>query len=348
MTAPLDLSHYRLLGRSGLRVSPMCLGTMTFGAQGFGTAEDEARKIFDAYVERGGNFFDTANYYSNGRSEELLGQFIGERRHEMVIATKYSLSAPGDANVSGNHRKSMMRGIEGSLRRLGTDYIDLFYLHVWDGMTPVEEIMRGLDDAVSQGKIVYAGISDTPAWQVSRMQMLADLRGWAPLVALQIPYSLIERTVERELIPMATELGLGVLPWSPLASGILSGKYAGQPETIDSARATALAQRGHLTDRAYAVATALADVAGQAGVTSAQAALAWVLNNPAVTSPIIGARTPDQFADNLGALGVVLDPAHRQALDDVSAVAFGFPHEFLNQDFIQLGLSAGNSIRPRR
>src|SRR5918996_4783286 len=222
------LDTYRLLGRSGLRVSPLALGTMTFGTEwGWGADRDEARRIFDLYVDRGGNFVDTANQYTNGTAERFVGEFARGRRDELVIATKYTVtSRPADPNASGNHRKSMVASVEASLERLQTDYIDLLYLHIWDGVTPVEEILRAMDDLVRAGKVLYVGISDTPAWQVSRMQAIADLRGWSPLVALQIEYSLIERTVERDLIPMAWEMGLGVVPWSPLASGVLTGKYS--------------------------------------------------------------------------------------------------------------------------
>ncbi len=227
MTDTLSLDSYRLLGRSGLRVSPLALGTMTFGTDwGWGADIAEARRIFDLYVDRGGNFIDTANQYTNGTSERFVGELAADRRERLVIATKYTLSTrPGDPNSGGNHRKSMVRSVEDSLTRMSTDYIDLLYLHAWDFTTPVEEILRGMDDLVRAGKVVYVGISDAPAWQVSRMQAIADLRGWSPLVALQIEYSLIERTVERDLIPMAREMGLGVIPWSPLASGVLTGKY---------------------------------------------------------------------------------------------------------------------------
>src|SRR6266567_2650530 len=217
------LDSYRLLGCSGLRVSPLALGTMTFG---WGTDRDVARAIFDAYVGRGGNFVDTANGYANGTSEEMVGELAEPRREELVIATKYSMPMrSGDPNSGGNTRKSMVRSVEDSLTRLRTDYIDLLYLHIWDGNTPVEEVLRAMDDLVRAGKVLYVGISDIPAWQVSRMQAIADLRGWAPLAALQIPYNLIERTVEGDLIPMAETLGLGVVPWSPLAGGVLTGKY---------------------------------------------------------------------------------------------------------------------------
>lgn len=237
-----SLDTYRLLGRSGLRVSPMALGTMTFGTDwGWGADDAESRKLFNTYVERGGNFIDTANNYTNGTSERLLGEFARERRDQLAIATKYTCwTRQRDPNSGGNHRKSMIASVESSLKRLQTDYIDLLYLHLWDGTTPVEEILRGLDDLVRSGKVLYVGISDTPAWQVSRMQAMTELRGWAPLIALQVEYSLIERTTERELIPMAREMGLGVLPWAPLAKGVLTGKYSradlNHPDCTQTAR----------------------------------------------------------------------------------------------------------------
>ena len=283
-----SLDSYRLLGHSGLRVSPLALGAMTFGTDwGWGTAQDEARKIFDTYLDRGGNFIDTANRYTNGTSERFVGEFAAGRRDELVIATKYTLSSrPGDPNSGGNHRKSMVRSVEESLQRLGTDYIDLLYLHVWDGTTPVEEIMRAMDDLVRAGKVLYLGISDTPAWQVARMQTLAQLRGWAPLVALQVEYSLAERTVERDLIPMAAELGLGVVPWSPLASGVLAGKYTRADldhEVVNEpvgTRKNVAASSGALTERTLDIAEVVKDVAKQLGRTPSQVALAWTLLQP--------------------------------------------------------------------
>src|SRR5882724_4587790 len=226
----LQLDDYRLLGRSGVRVSPLCHGTMTFGVGSgtWGSTDEEAAKLIDLYIGRGGNFIDTANFYGQmGQSEVLLGKLVKGRRDRLVISTKYSLTtSPGDPNASGNHRKNMVRSVEDSLGRLQTDYIDLYYRHMWDFRTPVDEILRAFDDLVRAGKILYIGLSDTPAWQASRMQAIAELRGWSPLVALQIPYNLTERTVERDLIPMALEMGMGVLPWSPLAGGVLYGKYA--------------------------------------------------------------------------------------------------------------------------
>src|ERR1700674_3388459 len=224
------IMKYRLLGKSGLRVSEAALGTMTFGDEwGWGSPKAEAQKVYETYREAGGNFIDTANFYTNGTSATFLGEFMQGHRESVVLATKYSNAAPGnDPNAAGNHRKSMMQAVEASLERLQTDYIDLYWVHMWDGITPVEEVMRGLDDIVRQGKVLYAGISDAPAWWIAQANTLAVLRGWTQFIGLQIEYSLVERTVERELIPMSKALNLGVLAWSPLARGVLSGKYHGE------------------------------------------------------------------------------------------------------------------------
>ena len=354
---PPTLDTYRLLGRSGLRVSPLSLGTMTFGSEwGWGADEVEARRMFDAYVDRGGNFVDTANQYTQGTSERFVGDFAKGRRDRLVIATKYTMAvAPGDPNSGGNHRKSMVRSVERSLEHLQTDYIDLLYLHVWDGLTPVEEILRGLDDLVRAGKVLYVGISDTPAWQVARMQTIADLRGWSPLVALQIEYSLIERTVEQDLVPMARELGLGVLPWSPLGSGVLTGKYShadlaageGVPDPTGTRRNVAAAA-GSLTERSLAIADVVGEVAEETGHSRAQVALAWTLLEPAVTSTILGARTLDQLEDNLGALDVALTAEQRARLDQASAVEIGFPHRFLRSEMPRRLIFGGTTIVSRR
>jgi aryl-alcohol dehydrogenase-like predicted oxidoreductase len=331
----LQLDEYRLLGRSGLRVSPLSLGTMTFGMAGWGTDEVEAERMFNRYVEGGGNFIDTANFYAAGESERMVGRLAQGRRQQLVIATKYSLiMRQGDPNAAGNQRKNMVQSVEQSLQRLQTDYIDLLYLHLWDNRTPVEEILRAFDDLVRAGKILYAGISDTPAWQVSRMQAIAELRGWSPLVALQVPYNLAERTVEREFMPMAGEMGLGVLPWSPLAGGVLSGKYRREdletaPGELRSRREINLAT-GRLTPAALAIAATLGEIAGEMNRTPAQVALAWTLLNPAVTSPIIGARTFEQFEDNLGALQVAFSEDQRRRLDEASAVESCFPHNMID------------------
>lgn len=331
----LGLDDYRLLGRSGLRVSPLALGTMTFGTEwGWGADKLEARRIFDTYVGRGGNFIDTANQYTNGTAEEWLGEFAAADRESLVLATKYSaLRRSTDPNSGGNHRKSMIASVEASLRRLRTDYLDLLYLHLWDGLTPVEEILRAMDDLVRAGKVLYLGISDTPAWQISRMQTVAELRGWSPLIALQIEYNLIERTGERELIPMAQEMGLGVIGWSPLAGGVLTGKYhRGDLDSpaAGSRRHLAIANES-LTERGLGIAAATAEIAQQLGHTPAQAALAWTLRNPAVTAPILGARTTRQLTDNLDALEVRFDDEQLRRLDRASAVELGFPHNFLTR-----------------
>ena len=355
MTAPLTLQSYRLLGRSGLRVSPLSLGTMTFGSDwGWGADEDEARRLFDTYVDRGGNFIDTASMYTAGSSERLLGRFMADKREQLVVATKYTMNRrAGDPNAGGNHRKSMVHSVEESLRKLGTDYIDLLYLHVWDYTTPVEEILRGLDDLVRQGKVLYLGISDTPAWQVSRMQAIADLRGWSPLVALQVEYSLAERTTERDLIPMAQEMGLGVIPWSPLAGGVLTGKYKQSDLKSDASanpagtRHNVVLAHNMLTARNLDIADEVGKIADELGKSRAQVALAWTLLNPAVTSPIIGARTLQQLEDNIGALEVRFDDEQRARLDAISAVEPGFPHTMIRLPMVQQVIFGGAQVQQR-
>lgn len=301
----LTLDTYRLLGRSGLRVSPLALGAATFGTEwGWGAERDDARKLFDRYVERGGNFIDT-------------------------------LRRPGDPNSGGPHRKNLFASVESSLRRLNTDYIDLLYLHVWDYTTPVEEIMRGMDDLIRQGKVLYVAMSNVPAWQISRMQAIADLRGWAPLVALQIGYNLIDRTGERDLIPMARELGLGVVPYSPLAGGVLTGKYSPGDVTAadraagDGTRRSVTIAGGSLTERNFAIVDVVREIAKEVGGTPAQVGLAWLLHSPDVTAPVIGARTPAQLEDNVGVLEVELTPDQLARLDEASAFDPGYPHDML-------------------
>ena len=336
---PLQLDDYRLLGRSGLRVSPLSLGAMTFGTEGWGSSDEDARRMVDLYIDRGGNFIDTANFYgTDGSSERLVGRFIEGHRDRLVVSTKYSLSMrPGDPNASGNHRKNMMQSVEASLKRLNTDYIDLLYLHIWDSRTPADEILRAFDDLVRSVKILYAGLSDTPAWRATQMQTIADLRGWTPFVALQIPYNLTERDVERELIPMAAELGMGVLPWSPLAGGVLSGKYSkgdlgespGKMTVAPDSRRDILISSGRLTQRSIEIAQEVGKIAAELEVSSAQVALAWTLLNPAVVSPVLGARTPAQLEDNLGALNVVFTDDQVARLDELSRIPMGFPHTML-------------------
>ncbi|UNT00728.1 aldo/keto reductase [Streptomyces tubbatahanensis] len=334
------LDTYRLLGRSGLRVSPLALGAATFGTEwGWGAEQDEARKLFDLYVERGGNFIDTAGTYTNGTSERLLGRFARDRRESLVLATKYTtLRRPGDPNSGGPHRKSLFASVEASLRQLNTDYLDLLYLHVWDFTTPVEEILRGMDDLVRQGKVLYVAISNAPAWQVSRMQAIADLRGWSPLVALEIEYNLVERAGERDLIPMAREMGLGVVPYSPLAGGVLTGKYsradltATPAGTGDGTRKRFNLGVGAVTARTLEIAEVVKEVATELGRTPAQVGLAWTLHNPGVTAPVIGARTPAQLEDNLGALEVDFTARQLARLDEAGAIRLGYPHDLLASD----------------
>lgn len=335
VTVPCQLDHYRLLGRSGLRVSPLSLGTMTFGMKGWGTELLEAEKILNHYMELGGNFIDTANYYANGESERMLGQLVAQKRQQLVLATKYSLTMrKGDPNAAGNQRKNMVQAVEASLKRLKTDFIDLFYLHLWDNFTPAEEILRAFDDLVRAGKILYVGISDTPAWQVSRLQAIADLRGWSPLVALQIPYNLTERTVEREFMPMATEMGLGILPWSPLAGGVLSGKYTRddlsvKPANMDSRKNINLAT-GRLTEQALNISEVVITIAEELSVSPAQVALAWTLKHPAVTSPIIGARTYTQVEENIKALEINFTDDQMSRLQEISRVDTCFPNNLID------------------
>ena len=352
-----SLDTYRLLGRSGLRVSPMALGTMTFGTDwGWGANREEVHRIFDAYVDRGGNFIDSACNYTNGTAEQLVGEFAADKRERLTIATKYSATTrPEDPNSGGNHRKSMVRSVEDSLARLQTDYIDLLYLHIWDGTTPVDEVLRAMDDLVRAGKVLYVGICNTPAWQVSRMQAIADLRGWSPLVALEIEYSLIERTVERDLIPMASEMGLGVTLWSPLRRGVLTGKYTsrdldagGDSAGVEGTRKSAGAMNGTLTERSLAIAEVVKTVATELGRTPAQVALAWTLLNDSVTAPIIGARTLSQLEDNLGALEVELPDDACARLEQASTVRLGFPHEVLSRPSTMTAVFGDTKVSARR
>jgi aryl-alcohol dehydrogenase-like predicted oxidoreductase len=316
---------------------------MTFGEDwGWGSPKEESRKIYDGFREAGGNFIDTANIYTAGTSETFLGDFMQGHRQEIVLATKYTNALPGrDPNAAGNHRKSMMQAAEASLRRLRTDYIDLYLLHIWDRMTPIEEVMRAFDDLVRQGKIVYAGISDMPAWLVARGNTLAELRGWSPAINLQIEYSLMQRTVERELLPMARALGLGVTAWSPLAGGLLTGKYAGGVAAAGEARfaTPGMEQRAAMDDRKKATASAVERVAKQIGRSAAQVAIAWLLQQQVI--PIIGARRMAQLEDNLEASATNLTPQHLQMLDEASGVEMGFPHDFVNSEFVKNLTTAG-------
>lgn len=345
--------NYQLLGRSGLRVSDLCLGTMTFGEDwGWGAGKDEARKIYDAYRAAGGNFIDTANIYTNGSSEKLVGEFIKGHREEMVVATKYSNAAVGftgkpgtDANAGGNQRKNMIQAVEASLKRLGTDYIDLYWLHIWDGLTPAEEVMRAFDDLVRAGKILYAGISDAPAWWVAKSNTLAELRGWTRFVGLQIEYSLLERTVERELLPMAADQDLTILAWSPLRNGLLTGKYLPEnaQDADESSRLNTEMMKGFAgsQDNALDTIRAVVAVGKELGVSAAQVALAWLRTRSVPTIPIVGARKLTQLEDNLASVDLVLSPEQLARLDQASAVSLGFPHDFLALEPVKAILFGG-------
>lgn len=330
--------RYRLLGKSGLRVSQLCLGTMTFGEDwGWGSSKDESRQILDAFFEAGGNFIDTANVYTNGTSESLLGEFLKGDRDRAVLATKYTNAMPGtDPNAGGNQRKNMMRSVEASMKRLQTDYIDLYWLHIWDKITPLDEVMRAFDDLVRQGKILHAGVSDMAAWAVARASTLAELRGWTPFVGLQIEYSLIERTVERELIPMAEALGLGVTAWSPLAGGVLTGKYVEGKAEAD-ARMNSEMMKGFNRDdeRARRVVSEVQAVARDVGRSPAQVALAWLRQRPVPIIPIVGARRLEQFRDNLACLDLQLNTSQVERLDTASQIELGFPHDFYGRDLVK-------------
>jgi aryl-alcohol dehydrogenase-like predicted oxidoreductase len=331
--------RYTLLGNSGLRVSELALGTMTFGTDwGFGAAEDESLRQVEVFAEAGGNFIDTANNYTNGTSEKLVGTAIAADRDYWVVATKYTLTTrPDDPNAAGNHRKNLVRTLETSLRRLGTDHVDLLWLHAWDDLTPVEEVVRALDDQVRAGKVHYVGVSDSPAWVGAYGQALAHLRGYTPFAGMQVPYSLAERDVERELLPMARAMGMGVCAWGPLAGGLLSGKYA--PGAPDDGAPRRLA---HQSAHRLAIAAEVAEVAGQVGATSAQVALAWVRAQGAI--PLLGGRRAGQIVDNLRCLEIDLDDEQLARLDRASGFDPGFPRTFLDS---MTGIIHGDGIRER-
>src|SRR5215813_8513418 len=330
--------RFRLLGNSGLRVSEACLGTMTFGDDwGWGSSKEEARKVYDAFRDAGGNFIDTANLYTSGTSESFLGEFMEGHRQSMVMATKYSNAAPGtDANAGGNQRKNMMQSVDASLKRLRTDYIDLYWVHNWDQITPAEEVMRGLDDLVQQGKILYTGISDAPAWWIAQANTLAQLRGWSPFVGLQIEYSLAERSVERELVPMAKALNLGVTAWSPLSGGVLTVKYHGHGSSEGGRMSSDMVKEFMPEEqRAKRVVAAVKSVADEVGRSMAQVALAWLRYRLVPVIPIIGARKLSQLNDNLESGDVSLSAKQLKTLDQASEIELGFPHEFYTRDLVR-------------
>jgi aryl-alcohol dehydrogenase-like predicted oxidoreductase len=341
--------RYKILGRSGLRVSELSLGTMTFGTEwGWGSDKDGSKKVFEAYANVGGNFIDTANRYTEGTSEKFVGEFINADREHFVLATKYSLKEKqGDPNRAGNHRKNLVQSLEHSLKRLNTDYIDLYWVHAWDFTVAPEELMRALDDQVRAGRILHVGVSDAPAWIVSRANTIAELRGWTPFTALQIEYSLIERTPERDLLPMARALGIAVTPWAPLAGGLLTGKYTASPqETPADLRPGERAQRlqpgqGRLAEKNLEIARVVDAIATETGKPASQVALNWVRQQAGTMVPIIGSRRETQILENVGATQWTLSDAQLERLNAASAIELGFPHAFLESAGVKDVLFAG-------
>ena len=350
----MRLNDYITLGRSGLRVSPLCLGTMTFGTEwGWGAEESDSRALFDRYIEAGGNFLDTADGYTGGKSEQLVGKFIRERklRDRVVLATKFTFSAdPGNPNAGGNGRKNIYRALEGSLRRLDTDYIDLYWLHAWDTITPVEEVVSTLNDLVREGKILHYGFSDTPAWYVARAHTLAEKEGKERLIAMQLEYSLVERNIEREHIPAAQELGIGICPWSPLASGFLTGKYRRERDGgSGDGRLEKMKDSGNpgfkkFTEQNWKILDVLLEISRKLGRSPAQVALNWIVTQPGITSTILGASKLSQLDDNLGAIEFSIPTELRQALNEVSAPASIHPYVFF-EPFLQSLIHGGASVR---
>ena len=351
----MSLTDYVTLGRSGLRVSPLSLGTMTFGTEwGWGSEEPQAREIFDRYTGQGGNFVDTANLYTQGKSEQMVGKFIVDKklRDRIVLATKFTFNQePGNPNAGGNGRKSIYQSLEASLRRLQTDYIDLYWLHAWDTVTPVEEVLATMNDLVRDGKIRYYGFSDTPAWYVARAQTLAEKEGKERLVALQLEYSLVERNIEREHIPAAQQLGIALCPWSPLAGGFLTGKYTREGNSgkgvgrLETTKASGNPAFGKFSERNWKISDALVAVAKQINKPPAQVALNWVITQPGVTSTIIGATKISQLNDNLQAAEISIPPDLRERLDEVSALEAIHPYIFFSGG-IQDMVSGNTSVRP--
>ena len=350
-----SLDSYVTLGRSGLRVSPLALGTMTFGTEwGWGSEEQVARAVFDNYIEAGGNFIDTANVYTEGRSEELLGKFITDRgiRERLVLATKFTFNPdPGDPNAGGNGRKNIYRAVEDSLRRLNTDYIDLYWLHAWDTVTPAEEVVSTLNSLVQSGKIRHYGFSDTPAWYVARAKTIAEKEGKEGLIALQLEYSLVERNIEREHVPAAQELGLAITPWSPLAGGFLTGKYKQKGDTGEGEGRLEIAKGAdnpifhRFTPRNWQILKELVDVAKKINRPASQVALNWVATQPGITSTIIGATKLSQLEDNLRYGEFEIPTDLRKRLDEVSTIEVQHPYGFYAPQF-QGWVSGGTGLQP--
>jgi aryl-alcohol dehydrogenase-like predicted oxidoreductase len=333
--------RYKILGRSGLRVSELALGTMTFGTEwGWGSDLETSRQVFESYANEGGNFIDTANRYTDGTSEKFVAEFIAAEREHFVLATKFSLKEKhGDPNRAGNHRKNLVQSLENSLKRLKTECIDLYWVHAWDFSVHPEELMRALDDQVRAGKILHVGVSDTPAWVVSQANTLAELRGWTPFTALQVEYSLIERTPERDLLPMARAFNLAVTPWAALAGGLLTGKYTTQ-NTDNQARRLKEGQ-GRLADKNVQIAKVVDQIAQEIGKPASQVALNWVRQQSGTIIPIVGSRRPEQIVQNIEATTWKLEQAQLERLDAASKIDLGFPHAFLDSPGVRDVLFAG-------
>jgi aryl-alcohol dehydrogenase-like predicted oxidoreductase len=330
--------NYKLLGKSGLKVSELCLGTMGFGTEnGWGADKETSFAIMETFANAGGNFFDTANIYKLGTSEKLIGEFMSSRdRDFFVLATKYTLADNRtNPNASGNNRKNMMRSVEQSLKRLQTDYVDVLYLHIWDDLTPIEEVLRGLDDLVRQGKVNYAAISDTPAWVISKGNTMAELMGWSQFIALQVEYSLLQRTPERELIPMAKHFGMTVTPWAPLAGGALTGKY------LRGDRGRIKEESNRLNENSQRVTKEVVSIAEKLGVEASHVALKWTMQQPMSVIPIVGATKVAQLQENLKTTGLTIPAEDMRHLDEVSAIDLGFPGKFFTEEGVRLNTYGG-------
>lgn len=328
--------RYRVLGRSGLRASALCLGTMTFDGDGGGwcVPKSEGRAVFDAFLDAGGNFVDTHTY---GPTEDYLGEYLAGRRDRVLLATKYGGTLDhDDVNASGGHRKSLVRSVERSLSRMRTDYLDLLWLHAWDELTPAEEVLRAIDDLVRTGKVLAAGVANAPAWVVARANTLAEVHGWTPFCALQVEYSLVERDPDRELAPMAAALGVALTAWTPLASGWLTGKYqeqeapSGRRRRLDDPIMTRFLPRN---ERTLAIAEEVRKIASEGGCPPAHVALNWLLGRGAI--PIFGATTPAQVAENAACFDSPLTAEQTARLDEVSRIKLGFPHDFLASGMVR-------------
>lgn len=326
--------NYKLLGKTGLRVSELALGTMTFGDDwGWGASKETCEELVKTYLDAGGNFIDTANFYTNGASEKILGEILQGKRNDIVLSTKYSLlTNKNNINSGGNQRKNMIQSVEQSLKRLKTDFIDLYWVHIIDKYTPIDEVLRGLDDLVSSGKILYTGISDTPAWNIAKANAIAEERNWTRFNAIQTQYNLIERTSERDLIPMAESENMTTLAWSPLSGGLLSGKY--NSKSKNDAKGSRLEKSSRLNNHNLAIADTVIEIAKEIGTTAANVALAWTRRKSNVI-PIIGSRKVHQLKDNLNCINISLNSEQLEKLENVSKIKLGFPHDFIAGDEVQ-------------